>query len=188
MEDMLTNLSTYGYIVLFLYSFGGGFVALVAGGVLSFMGEMNLFLVLIIAGVANFLGDSMLFYMGRYHKSEMMGYLHKHKRKLALSHLLMKRRGSLIVLLQKFVYGIKTLVPIAIGLTKYNFFKFSILNAIGAFIWAIVFGVGSYLSGDIIIEIFNTILDKPYIAPIMLVIFGGAMWLYMEKVTKKVKK
>ncbi|RUM61277.1 MAG: DedA family protein, partial [Sulfurimonas sp.] len=29
MEEMLSNLSTYGYIILFLYSFGGGFIALV---------------------------------------------------------------------------------------------------------------------------------------------------------------
>ncbi|MDF1881871.1 DedA family protein, partial [Sulfurimonas sp. MAG313] len=32
MEDMLTNLETYGYVVLFLYSFGGGFLALMGAG------------------------------------------------------------------------------------------------------------------------------------------------------------
>ena len=40
MEDMLTNLETYGYIVLFLYSFGGGFIALMGAGVLSYTGHI----------------------------------------------------------------------------------------------------------------------------------------------------
>ncbi|MGZ8546666.1 MAG: DedA family protein, partial [Sulfuricurvum sp.] len=42
MDDMLNNLSTYGYAILFLYSLGGGMVALIGAGVLSFMGKMDL--------------------------------------------------------------------------------------------------------------------------------------------------
>ncbi len=182
---MLTNLSTYGYILLFLYSFGGGFIAIVAAGVLSFMGEMNLYVSILIAGSANFIGDTTLFYMSRYHKSEVMKYIHKHKRKLALSHLLMKRHGSWIVIMQKFVYGIKTLIPLAIGLTKYDFMKFTILNFIGTVIWALAFGFGSYASGEALMKVFETISEKPYIAPIILVVIGGSIWLYMEKATKK---
>ena len=186
---MLTNLSTYGYIVLFLYSFGGGFIALVAAGVLSFMGEMDLVLSMLIAGSANFIGDTTLFYMSRYHKTEVMKYIHKHRRKLALSHLLMKKHGSWIVIMQKFVYGIKTLIPLAIGLTKYDFKKFTILNLVGTVAWALAFGYGSYASGEALMKVFETISEKPYIAPIILVVIGGSIWLYMEKMTKKkVKK
>jgi hypothetical protein len=74
MDDMLNNLSTYGYIVLFLYSLGGGFVALLGAGVLSFMGKMDLSLSIAIAMIANFIGDTLMFYMSRYHKREMMEY------------------------------------------------------------------------------------------------------------------
>ena len=74
MDDMLTNLSTYGYVVVFLYSLGGGFVALLGAGVLSYMGKMDLGLSMAVAFTANFIGDALLFYMSRYHKSEMMEY------------------------------------------------------------------------------------------------------------------
>ena len=80
---MLSNLATYGYIVLFLHSLGGGFVALMAAGVLSYMGKMDIATSIAVAFTANFIGDALLFYMGRYHKSDVMTYLHKHKRKLA---------------------------------------------------------------------------------------------------------
>jgi len=185
MEDMFGNLATYGYIGLFLYSLGGGFVALVGAGVLSFMGKMDLATSISVAFVANAIGDVMLFYMARYQKSMMMEGLRQHRRKLALSHILMKRYGSWIILFQKFVYGIKTLIPIAIGLTKYDFKKFAILNVASAGVWALVFGLGSYYSGSALVKFAQLIGDKPWIAPIILIVFGGALWLYMEKATKK---
>ncbi len=185
MEDMLSNLATYGYIVLFLYSLGGGFVALMAAGVLSYTGKMDLTTALAIAFVANFLGDTLLFYMARYHKSDMMRQFRKHRRKLALSHLLMKKYGSWIILMQKFVYGIKTLIPLAIGLTKYDFMKFSILNLLSAGVWTLVVGVGSYLAGDALMRAYDVISERPYIAPLVLVVIGGGLWLYLSKATKK---
>ncbi|WP_373034965.1 DedA family protein [Sulfurimonas sp.] len=185
MEDTFSNLATYGYIGLFLYSLGGGFVALIGAGVLSFMGKMDLSLSILIAFSANALGDVLLFYMARYQKSMMMEGLRKHRRKLALAHVMMKRKGSWIILIQKFVYGIKTLIPIAIGLTKYDFKKFAILNVLSAGVWALVFGLGSYYSGSALIKLAEIIGEKPWIAPIILVFFGGALWVYMEQATKK---
>lgn len=185
MEDTFSNLATYGYIGLFLYSLGGGFVAIIGAGVLSFLGEMDLTLSILIAFTANTLGDFLLFYMARYQKSMMMDGLRKHRRKLALSHVLMKKYGSWIILFQKFVYGIKTLIPIAIGLTKYDFKRFAVLNVLSAAVWALVFGLGSYYSGSALVKVAGFIGEKPWIAPLILVIFGGALWFYMEKATKR---
>ncbi|MCW8895815.1 MAG: DedA family protein [Sulfurimonas sp.] len=185
MEDTFSNLETYGYIGLFLYSLGGGFIALIGAGVLSFMGKMDLTLVIVIAFIANALGDVLLFYMARYQKGVMMNGLRKHRRKLALAHVMMKKNGSWIILIQKFVYGIKTLIPIAIGLTKYDFKKFAILNVLSSAVWALVFGFGSYYSGGALVKAAEVVGDKPWIAPIILVVFAGALWLYMHKATKK---
>lgn len=187
MEEMLSNLATYGYIILFLYSLGGGFVALMAAGVLSYAGKMDLATSMAVAFVANFIGDALLFYMGRYHKGDVMGYLHKHKRKLALSHLLMKKYGSWIIIFQKFVYGIKTLIPLTIGLTKYSFTRFNILNAVAALIWTLVVGYGSYLAGDALTSAYHVVSDRPYIAPVVLFTAVGLLWFYMSKATKKKK-
>ena len=185
MQDMLTNLTTYGYIALFLYSLGGGFVGLMAAGVLSYMGKMDLATSMAVAFVANFLGDTLLFYLARYHKHDVLKYFHKHRRKLALSHLLMKKHGSWIIFMQKFVYGIKTLIPLAIGITKYDFMKFSVLNFLAAILWTLVIGIGSYLAGKPIMKVYEVIAERPYIAPIILVVLAGAIWLYLSKASKK---
>ena len=188
MEDMFSNLTTYGYIALFLYSLGGGFVGLMAAGVLSYMGKMDLMTAMTVAMVSNFLGDTLLFYMARYHKKEVLNYFHKHRRKLALSHMLMKKHGSWIIFMQKFVYGIKTLIPLAIGITKYDFTRFSILNFFAAVLWALVVGLGSYLAGKPIMGVYEVIVERPYIAPLIIVVLGGLIWYYLVNATKRQKK
>jgi len=140
-----------------------------------------------IAFTANALGDVLLFYMARYQKSMMMEGLRKHRRKLALAHVMMKKNGSWIILIQKYVYGIKTLIPIAIGLTKYDFKKFAILNVVSSAVWTLSIGFGAYYSGNFLVNLAGIIGEKPWIAPIILVVFAGALWLYMEKATKKKK-
>jgi len=186
---MLENLETYGYIVLFLYSFGGGFVALMGAGVLSYTGHMDLTTAILIATVANFFGDMMLFYMGRYHKKEVIAYMHKHKRKLALSHILMKKHGSWVVFLQKYVYGIKTLIPLAIGITKYDFKKFTILNFFASILWGLAVGIGSFMAGEAIKSAYEVIAQRPWIAPVVLFSIVGLVWWYMSvKTKKKVKR
>lgn len=185
MEDMFSSLTTYGYIALFLYSLGGGFVGLMAAGVLSYMGKMDLTAAMTVAMISNFLGDTLLFYLARYHKHDVLNYFHKHRRKLALSHMLMKKHGKWIIFMQKFVYGIKTLIPLAIGLTKYDFVKFSVLNFLAAVVWALVVGIGSYLAGKPIMGVYEFIAERPYIAPVIIAVIGGLIWIYLSRATRK---
>lgn len=188
MEDMLTNITTYGYIGLFLYSLGGGFVALMAGAVLSYMGKMDLAVVMIIAFSANVIGDNLLFYLARNQKQSMHTYLKNHRRKLALAHVKMKQYGSWIILIQKFIYGIKTLIPIAIGLTKYDLKKFTILNILSAAVWTFVVGFGSYFFGNAIVKLYDIVAEKPYIALLTVGTIFGILWIYMATATKKKKR
>ncbi len=185
MEDVINSLSTYGYIILFLYSLGGGMVAIIAAGVLSYAGKMDLTTSIAVAFVANAIGDSLLFYMSRYNKSTIMPYLRKHKRKLALSHLLMKKYGDKIIFFQKFIYGVKTLIPMGIGMTKYPALKFNVLNVISAFLWAVILGYLSYSSGKAITTFFGKFSDYPWLAPFIVFSLLGLIWLYFTKATQK---
>jgi membrane protein DedA with SNARE-associated domain len=147
MEDLIRD---WGYIILFIYSFGGGFVALVVAGILSYSGELNIIITLLVAGIANFIGDQFLFTVARKNKNQAKQMMQKHKRKIAMSHLLMRKYGSLVIFLQKYIYGIKTLIPLAMGLTKYDYKKFIFFNILATAVWALAIGLGSYMMGDIV--------------------------------------
>jgi membrane protein DedA with SNARE-associated domain len=162
-------------------------VAIIAAGVLSYSGQMDLTLSIAVAAVANMLGDTLLFYMSRYNRKEMMPYILKHRRKIALSHLLMKRYGDKIIFFQKFLYGIKTLIPLAIGLTKYSFTRFNVLNAISAIIWALLLGIASFQAGGPLIRFMGYIGDNPWMMPLIVGSLLGGLWLYFQKATKKRK-
>ncbi len=185
MEDILSSLTTYGYIILFVYSFGGGMLAIIAAGVLSYAGKMDLTTSIVVAAFANVIGSSFLFYMGRYNKKALMPYIKDHRRKLALSHILMKKYGDKIIFLQKFIYGLKTLVPMTIGLTKYPQTKFHIINTISAILWAVILGVGSYKIGDILMRIANYFSENTMLAPLILLSIIGIIWFYFQYATKK---
>lgn len=171
MEDIIRDGGNLAYVVLFLYSFGGGFVGLVLAGVLSYAGDLNIFVSIIVAGTANFIGDQFLFYMARTNKSYAKETMKKFGRKVALAHLLMRKYGSPVVFFQKYVYGIKTLIPLAMGLTKYSFNKFTIYNIFASALWALVVGFTSYILGEIILTYAQEY--KYYgVALILAIVFG----------------
>lgn len=191
MDSIIENLEFYGYVALFIYSLGGGFVALIAAGILSFMGHLNLGVSILVAVIANITGSSLLFFLGRLNKKEAMAKLKKHRRKLALAQVMLKKYGDFVVIIQKFIYGVKTLVPIVLGLSKYELWRFMILNALGAVLWGAVFGFGSFYASESFGALANAIGDNPLIMPlIMVIIFGGlyALWVFAAKRPSKSKR
>lgn len=185
---MADRVDDIGYFLLFVYSFGGGFIGLATAAVLSSLGKLSLGISILLAGGANFMGSTLLFYFARMQKAETAVYLKKHRRKLALAHLLMKKWGLPVIFVQKFIYGVKTIVPLAAGMTKYEAPKFITINFIASFVWAVVIGVAAYLAGDVIMGVIDTFGKYPFIAPVALAAIVGAIYYYMIKTTKKENK
>jgi membrane protein DedA with SNARE-associated domain len=167
----------WGYIILFLYSFGGGFVALIVASILAYGGDLNIVFVMLTAGVANFIGDQFLFTLARNNKDQAKQLMQKYKRKIAITHLMMRKYGSLVIFLQKYIYGIKTLIPLAMGLTKYNTKQFIFFNALATILWSLVFGLGAYMLGEVV----YTYIDEFKTYGIILIICIVALIAYMLK-------
>ena len=179
------SLEAWGYLAVAFFSFGGSLFIVAAAGVFSFMGHMDLTTALVVAIVANFMGDNFLFYLGKYHKKDIKPYFAKHKRKIALATLIMRKYGVLAIFIQKFLYGVKTLVPISMALSKYDFKKFIFFNIFASIIFILTIGLSAYYSSEAIISMFAYIKVNPWIAPLVLFSVLGSVWFTMEKMTKK---
>ncbi|NPA27675.1 MAG: DedA family protein [Epsilonproteobacteria bacterium] len=180
-----STLESWGYLAIAFFSFGGSLVIVATAAVFAYLGHIDLITALVVAAIANFLGDNFLFYLGKYQKKDIAKYLTKHKRKLAITRLLMRKYGAFAIFIQKFIYGVKTLIPIVMALSHYDFKKFIFFNFFASFIFVFTIGLSSYFFSDFIIRAFEYLKDKPYIAPLILVVIVGIIWQYLSKVERK---
>jgi membrane protein DedA with SNARE-associated domain len=176
MEQLIQD---WGYIILAFYSFGGGMAALIVAAILSASGDLNIIITLIVAAIANFVGDQFLFTLARNNKNQAKQMMQKYRRKIALSHLLMRKYGAWVIFIQKYIYGIKTLIPLAMGLTKYDYKRFFIYNIFASIIWTLFVGISAYLLGNLIYDYLKEFKEIG-IAIIFVIVF--IVWYYFKKI------
>jgi len=180
-----SSLETWGYLAVAFFSFGGSLFIVAAAGVFSYMGHMDLTTALLIAMVANFMGDNFLFYLGKYHKKDIRPYYAKHKRKVALATLIMRKYGVLAIFIQKFLYGVKTLVPLSMALSKYDFKKFVFFNIFATIVFILTIGLSAYYASEKIIALFTFVQEHPWIAPVAMVGIIGIVWYSLDTMSKR---
>ncbi len=79
--------------------------------------------------------------------------LKKQRRKFALAHLLLKKHGWPIIFLQRYLYGLRTIIPIAIGLTGYSAKKYAVINLFAAWCWAALIIIPVWYFGNEILGV-----------------------------------
>jgi len=184
-ELLIELIKEYGYIILFVWSIMEGEMGLVMGGLLCHTGDMTLPIAILVAGFGGFVGDQIYFYIGRYNKGYIQRRMVKQRRKFALAHLLLKRYGWPIIFVQRFLYGLRTVIPISIGLTRYSAKKYAFINFISGFVWASLTIVPVYIYGEEILGLFEWAKEHFYLAiPFAVIMLGSLLWYFHTK-TKK---
>ncbi len=70
------------------------------------------------------------------------------KRVMEYTNNYFKKYGMKTILFGKFITILRLFIPISAGIHKFNRIKFIIYDAIGAIVWAVFYGVMSYLLGQ----------------------------------------
>lgn len=154
MEELFIGwLKEYGYIILFLWSILEGEMGLVMGGIMTHTGDMNYLMAIFVAGLGGFTGDQLYFYIGRFNKGFIQRKLHSQRRKFAIAHLLLKKYGWPIIFVQRYMYGLRTVIPMAIGITKYPGKNFAFINLLSAWAWAAITITPAYFFGAEILKL-----------------------------------
>ncbi len=189
MEEALIRLLTeHGYPILFIWSMMEGEIGLVMAGLLAHTGHMNVAIAIFVAGVGGFLGDQFWFYIGRYNKKYTLEYFRSHRRKVALAHLLLRKYGWPIIFVQRYLYGLRTIIPMAIGTTRYDKKKFAFINLISAFVWAAITILLTYFLGEVILKALHYMKAHWYFAAPFVVVILGAFYYYINKFSKPKQK
>lgn len=154
MEELFIGwLKQYGYIILFLWSIVEGEMGLTMAGVMTHTGDMNFGMSIFVAGLGGFSGDQFYFYIGRFNKGFIHRKLHSQRRKIAISYLLLRKYGWLIIFIQRYLYGLRTIIPMSIGISNYSAKKFALINLVSAWVWAAIIITPAYLYGAEILSL-----------------------------------
>ncbi|MCH5313770.1 MAG: DedA family protein [Helicobacter sp.] len=193
LEEFITHLweeyvEDWGYVILFFWGILEGELGLIFAGLATHDGKMNLFMAIFIAGLGGFVGDQIYFYIGRLNRKNIQRSLSSQKRKFALAHLLLKKYGWPIIFIQRYMYGMRTIIPMSIGTTRYSALKFAFINLLSAWAWAAITIVITYIFGEEIFIVLDWFKDHPYLLiPLAIVIAGGVLW-YFHSQTKKIDR
>jgi len=190
-EDNLINLlKEYGYIILFVWSIFEGETGLVMAGVLSHTGDMNVVTSIIVAALGGFVGDQIYFYLGKWNKKWVLEELHAHRGKFARARLLLRKYGGWVIFIQRFIYGMRTIIPMAIGISGYDPKKYAIINFISAFVWASITIIPSYIFGEEILNFIKWLKHHWYYGLVFAVVIIGFLWYLnrLEDQKRELKK
>lgn len=184
-EKLVYLLKEKGYIILFAWSVLEGEIGLIVGGLLCHSGDLNLFLAIFIAGIGAFSGDMVAFFVGRYNRPLVHKKLKSQRRKFALAHILLKKYGWPIIFIQRYLYGLRTIIPISIALTKYEAKKFAFINLVSGWIWAALTLVPVWYFGEQIMGVVTWAREHWYLAIPLAASFVGGFFYFINVATKK---
>ena len=140
-------ISTYGYGAILVGTFLEGETVLVLGGFAAHRGYLELPWVILAAFVGSLCGDQLFFFLGRWHSQAFLAKHPSWKVRVDKAQRLLERFQRPLILVFRFLYGLRTVAPFVIGMSRVPIAQFVLLNTAGALVWAIVVGAGGYLFG-----------------------------------------
>lgn len=147
MEQLIAD---WGYLAIIVGTFFEGETVLVLGGLAAHQGFLRLDLVIATAFAGSFCGDQMWFWVGRRFGRR---WLERHPGKVPLIERgtrLLDRWGAWFILSFRFLYGLRSISPMAIGLSSISAVRFAFLNLIAALVWAVAVGWLGFLFGNVL--------------------------------------
>ena len=152
-------LNRFGYLavagVVFLEDFGvpvPGETILILGAVYAGAGRLNIVLVALLGLCGAVLGDNVGFAIGRAGGRQLIArfgrYVFLTERRLDRATSFFERRGGRVIILARFVEGLRQANGLIAGTIGMPWRRFLLFNAIGGSLWVTVWSALGYLAGS----------------------------------------
>ena len=147
-------LARYGYGAAFAAVMAEGMgiptpgqTLLMAGALEAAKGRMNIALLLFLVTTAATLGNSTGYAIGRWGGRVVLEKLKVNPERQHHLDDLFKRRGGVVILLARFLDGLRQLNGIVAGVMRMPWWTFTTYNVAGALLWTCAWGLGTYYLG-----------------------------------------
>jgi len=181
-------LDRYGYLAIFLAVLveGVGLVApgqmlLIAGAYTAARGGLNLGWVLFWAASAAVLGNSLGYFLGRWGGRPVLHKIGVNEARLHRLEGYFARHGRGVVIVARFVDGLRQLNGIVAGLLQMPWRVFTTCNLLGSALWTGVWGLGTYFLARKVVSLHLTFRQvEPWLAGLFFLGFL-ALLVYLNR-------
>ena len=177
-------LAQYGYAFVFVGALAEGESVLLVAGFAAHRGLLKLPEVMALAFVAGTLGDQICFYLGRRHGPALLA---------RFPSLADARRApaadaasgipNAAILSVRFLYGLRTAGPIALGTLGVSRWRFALLNMLSAALWAVAFSLLGYQFGNALQWLLDDLrsVEEGVLAALLAAALVWAVWRRLRR-------
>ncbi len=180
-------IAQFGYPALALGLLLEGETVLVLAAFMAHRGYLDLQVVITIAFLVTFASDQFFFWIGRTKGNEFLEKRPSWRPSVERAKSLMHGNTTFLFIAFRFMYGLRTVMPFVFGLSRFDPKKFALLNAMGALLWAIIFGITGYLFGHLMELILNDVSKYETWVILLFLLPGAMIWIYRHSMAGKEK-
>lgn len=193
LEELAPLLDRYGYFAiagtLVLENAGlplPGEMILVAGAVYAGSGRLDLGVVAVTAFIAAIVGDNIGYLVGRFAGRALVlrygAYVLLTPERFEAVHRLFERHGGAIVVVARFVEGLRQFNGVVAGTSGMRWGRFFAFNAVGAGLWVLVWVVIGSFAGEHVAEVYRQIRRyQPLLLLVTVVVVLAALLVWRWK-------
>jgi membrane protein DedA with SNARE-associated domain len=175
--DVEALIQEHGYLAIFFASMMEGEMVQVSGGIAARAGLLQWHWAVLIGALGTFLATQPWFFAGRYASDRLLRYKPGLEPRVEQARALLERHGVLLFVFYRFMYGLRTVVPLALGMSGVSPVRFMVVDALSWLLWfSVVASLGFYM-GDRAMQGLQWVLANPAVLPVVLVAILFVGWL-----------
>ena len=142
--------TVYAYLAQFVGMMLEGEISLVAAAIAVYQGVLSMPGVIIVALIGTQLTDWSHFWIGKYAEKKILTRKPNLARKVHRVSQYIDKHPYFFLIVYRFIYGFRTVLPVAIGLSKISVAKFAVFSLLSTLLWACTYAALGYYFGEAI--------------------------------------
>lgn len=148
MEQFINFIAQWGYVAVFLGAMVEGESVILTASYLAYKGILSFPIVMGVAFVGTFCADQALFFLGRHYGTRLLHHWPHLEHRMERPFALLRKWGTWYIMTFRFIYGVRIISSVVIGMSGIPPRRFLGLNFISGVVWAVISCGAGYLIGD----------------------------------------
>jgi membrane protein DedA with SNARE-associated domain len=184
LTEIIKQHGSWFYAITFIWTFLEGETFVIFAGAAAAQGSLNIYYLILVAWIGSFCGDQLYFMLGRRFGPWILRKFPKLQPSADKVSNTIKKHDIVFILTYRYLYGLRNIASVCMGISGLEWRKFAFWNFIAAFLWANSFAWAGYIFGEVLDKVLGETVESIMIGLVilMVVIFGGK-WI-IKKIQK----